>query len=177
MAAVEGSQTGGSMQLVMVAAMARNRVIGRDGGMPWHLPADLAHFKRVTLNHPVVMGRKTFESIGFPLPKRRNIVVTRRTDAHYEGVETAVSLDDALARLEGESTVMLIGGGQLYREALNRADVLELTWIDAEIDGDTTFPAWEPAEWKEVAREHRTPDERNAHAMDFVRLERVSPGR
>lgn len=161
------------MQLILVAAMARNRVIGRDGGMPWHLPADLAHFKRVTLNHPVVMGRKTFESIGFPLPKRRNVVVTRRSDVRFDGAETASSLDQALSRLEGEVAVMLIGGGQLYREALPRADVLELTLIDAEIDGDTTFPAWPEEEWREVAREHRSPDERNAYPLDFVRLERV----
>ncbi|MCP1727443.1 dihydrofolate reductase [Natronospira proteinivora] len=160
------------MELVLVAAMTRNRVIGRDGGMPWHLPADLAHFKRVTLNHPVVMGRKTFESIGFALPKRRNVVVTRQSDVRFEGTETAGSLDEALERLADEDTVMVIGGGQLYREALPRATVLELTFIDTEVEGDTTFPEWSAEEWRETSREHRPADERNAHNMNFVRLVR-----
>lgn len=162
------------MNLTLVAAMSRNRVIGRDGGMPWHLPADLAHFKRVTLHHPVVMGRKTRESIGFALPKRRNIVVTRQTDREYKGAEIAASLGEALDRLGDASTVMVIGGGQLYREALRRADAMELTFIETEIEGDTTFPEWSPEEWREVSSEHRPADEKNPYDLRFVRLERVS---
>ncbi len=162
------------MRITLVAAMTRNRVIGRDGGMPWHLPADLAHFKRVTLDHPVIMGRKTFESIGFALPRRRNIVVTRNPDAEFEGAETSTSLDEALSLLDGSEDVMVLGGGELYRQALPHADAMELTFIDAEVDGDTTFPEWSPGAWREVSREHRPADERNAHAMDFVRLERIS---
>lgn len=161
------------MHITLVAAMSRNRVIGRDGGMPWHLPADLAHFKRVTLNHPVIMGRKTFQSIGFALPKRRNIVITRQPNARFKGAEAAASLDEALRHLGGGETAMIIGGGQLYREALSVADAMELTFIDADIDGDTTFPEWSPAEWREVSREHRPADERNAHDLAFVRLQRV----
>ena len=164
------------MDIVLVAAMTRNRVIGRDGGMPWHLPADLAHFKRVTLNHPVIMGRKTFESIGFALPKRRNIVVTRQADAVFKGAETAASLSDALDMLDGTETVMLIGGGQLYREALPLATHMELTFIDAEIDGDTSFPEWPADEWREVIREYRAADKKNVHDLDFVSLERVKVG-
>ncbi|MDQ2070462.1 type 3 dihydrofolate reductase [Natronospira bacteriovora] len=160
------------MEIVLVAAMARHHVIGRDGGMPWHLPADLAHFKRVTLNHPVIMGRKTFESIGFALPKRRNIVVTRNPEAEFPGAEVATSLEEALARVADSETVMVIGGGQLYREALPRATRLELTFIDAEIDGDTAFPAWSSEQWGEVSREHRPADEKNAHDLAFVTLER-----
>lgn len=160
------------MKLVLVAAMARDRVIGRDGGMPWHLPADLAHFKRVTLDHPVIMGRHTRESIGRALPRRRNIVVSRRPELAYRDAEVAPSVEAALSLVSGEATVMVIGGGQIYREVLPRADVMELTFIDAEIDGDTRFPEWDAAEWREVAREYRPADERNAHAMDFVRLER-----
>jgi len=158
------------MDLVLVAAMTQNRVIGRDGGMPWHLPADLAHFKRVTVDHPVVMGRKTFESIGFALPKRRNIVVTRQSGASFKGAETASSLEDALAKLDGEATVMIIGGGQLYREALPKAMAMELTFIDTEVEGDTTFPEWSADEWQEDSRAHRPADEKNAYDMDFVRL-------
>jgi len=164
------------MDIVLVAAMTRNRVIGRDGGMPWHLPADLAHFKRVTLKHPVVMGRKTFESIGFALPKRRNIVVTRSPDAVFKGAETAASLDEALTMLEGTGTVMVIGGGQLYREALPLATRMELTLIDAEVEGDTTFPEWPADEWREVSRVHRPADEKNVQGLDFVSLERVRAG-
>ncbi|MEA5446374.1 type 3 dihydrofolate reductase [Gammaproteobacteria bacterium AB-CW1] len=161
------------MDIVLVAAMTRNRVIGKEGGMPWHLPADLAHFKRVTLNHPVVMGRKTFESIGFALPKRRNIVVTRQENAVFKGAETAASLSEALERLAGTETVMLIGGGQLYREALPLATHMELTFIDAEIDGDTCFPEWPVDEWQEISREHRPADEKNPHNLDFVSLKRI----
>jgi dihydrofolate reductase len=160
------------MHITLVAAMSRNRVIGRDGGMPWHLPADLAHFKRVTLNHPVIMGRKTFESIGFALPKRRNIIVTRQPGAVFKGAETAASLERALSLMGEPDTVMVIGGGQLYREALPKADAMELTFIDADIDGDTTFPEWSAEEWQEVSREHRPADEKNAHDLEFVRLQR-----
>ncbi len=162
------------MHITLVAAMSRNRVIGRDGGMPWHLPADLAHFKRVTLNHPVIMGRKTFQSIGFALPKRRNIVVTRQADAAFKGAETATSLAQALSLLGEPDAVMVIGGGQLYREALPMADTMELTFIDADIDGDTTFPEWSAEEWQEVSREHRPADEKNVHDLEFVRFERES---
>lgn len=161
------------MKITLVAAMARSRIIGRDGGMPWHLPADLAHFKRVTVNHPVVMGRKTFQSIGFALPRRRNIVITRQPNARFEGAEAAASLDEALRHLGSEESVMIIGGGQLYREALPMADAMELTFIDADVDGDTRFPEWSESEWREVSNQHRPADEGNPHDLRFVRLERV----
>src|SRR6056297_2326496 len=116
--------------VVLVAALARNRVIGADGGMPWHLPADLARFKQVTLGHPVIMGRATFESIGRPLPGRRNIVLSRRGFDAPRGVECAGSLDEALDRLDADTPAMVIGGGQVYAEALPGAARMELTLIE-----------------------------------------------
>lgn len=141
----------------LVAALARNRVIGAGDRLPWHLPEDLRRFKRLTMGAPVIMGRKTHQSIleqaGRPLPGRRNIVVTRQADARWDGCEVARSLDDAIA-LAGEAPeVFVIGGAELYRLALPRADRLYLTLIDADYEGDTFFPAFDPADWRETARE------------------------
>lgn len=158
-----------SVELTLVVAMTPDRVIGRDGGMPWHLPADLAHFKRVTLGHPVIMGRRTYESIGRPLPGRENVVVTRDRDYRAEGCTLVHSLEDALAGRDGE--LMLIGGGQLYREALPAATRIHQTLIHAEIAGDTRFPELDEG-WTLVAEDHREPDEHNAHRMSFRLLER-----
>lgn len=155
--------------LIIVAAMAENRVIGREGGMPWHLPADLKHFKAVTMQHPIVMGRRTYESIGRALPGRTNIVITHRRDYTAPGCRIAGSLDEALTGLEGE--VMIIGGGEIYRQALPRTSRIHLTLIHTRVDGDTTFPELGP-EWVEVEREERPADERNPYALSFLRLER-----
>ncbi|MDT8437688.1 MAG: dihydrofolate reductase [Wenzhouxiangellaceae bacterium] len=157
-------------ELVLVAAMARNRVIGIDGRMPWHLPADLKHFKAVTLGHPVVMGRKTFASIGRALPGRRNLVVSRTLSTAPEGVELAGSLGHAL-KLAGDGPVMVIGGGELYRQALARADRLELTLVDAEPDGDTCFPMLGP-DWQLAHMRVRPADDANAQRLVFCRLVR-----
>jgi len=154
--------------------MARNRVIGDAGGMPWHLPADLKHFKAVTLGHPVIMGRRTFESIGRPLPGRRNVVVSRSQPELPDGVVLADSLDSALAAAAA-GRVMVIGGGQIYREALARADRLELTLIDAVIGGDTVFPEWPPAEWRLAAMAARPADEANPCNLVFATFERARP--
>jgi dihydrofolate reductase len=156
----------GRSEIVLVAALARNRVIGVDGGMPWHLPADLKHFKRITLGHPVVMGRRTFESIGKPLPGRRNIVLSTSLAQPPDGVELHDSLDGALAALDDEA-VMIIGGGALYEQALPRADRLELTLVDAAPDGDTRFPAWNRRDWALEAMERRPADDANAHPLVF----------
>lgn len=158
-------------ELVLVAAMARNRVIGDAGGMPWHLPADLKHFKTVTMGHPVIMGRRTFESIGKPLPGRTNVVVSRGRPDLPEGVLLAGSLDEALERIGGD-TAMVIGGGEVFRQALPRADCMELTLIDAAINGDTCFPEWSSADWKLTDMSARPPDERNAHALVFASFAR-----
>lgn len=162
----------GSTEITLVAAMARNRVIGREGGMPWHLPADLKHFKTVTMGCPIVMGRRTFESIGRPLPGRSNIVISRSRLELPGGVLLAGSLDEAI-NLAGAGRVMVIGGGQIYREALERADRLELTLIDAVITGDTVFPEWSEVEWQLVKMRSRPADESNSYNLVFATFERA----
>lgn len=159
------------MRISLIVAMAKNRIIGRDNQMPWHLPADFAYFKKVTLGHPVIMGRKTFESIGRPLPGRRNIVVSRNPAFRADGVEVVASLEQALDACQGEE-VFVIGGATLYAEALPRVDRIFLTEVDALPAGDTLFPPLEKNQWREVARERREADAKNLHAMEFVVLEK-----
>ena len=139
--------------LTLVAAMAQNRAIGIDNKLPWHLPEDLHHFKQLTLGKPVIMGRKTHESIGRPLPGRRNIVVSRQPGLVLDGVEVVSSLAAALAAAEGGDEVCLIGGAQLYAQALALADCLQLTELACEVAGDAFFPAFSLDEWQEVRRE------------------------
>ncbi|OHX13990.1 dihydrofolate reductase [Chromobacterium sphagni] len=140
-------------RLTLVAAMAANRTIGIENRLPWRLPEDLKHFKAVTLGKPVVMGRKTWDSIGRPLPGRRNIVVTRQQGWRAEGAEAAHSLDEALALAGDVEEVCLIGGAELYRQAMARADKLCLTEIAQPFDGDAHFPAFAAEDWREAARE------------------------
>lgn len=141
-----------AQEVVLVAALARNHVIGAGGTMPWHLPEDLRHFKAVTMGHPLVMGRATFDSIGRPLPGRRTIVLTRDASWSRAGVDVATSFADALARA-GAGPVMVVGGGTVYEQALPLADRLELTLIDASPAGDTFFPAIAESDWEERSRE------------------------
>ena len=158
----------------MIAAMANNRVIGKDNDMPWHMPADLKHFKAVTMGKPVVMGRKTFESIGRPLPGRTNVVVTRNSEWQAEGVEVVSSTDEALNVLKDVDEVMIIGGGKIYEQMLPLATTLYLTFIELEVEGDTQFPDWEKvASWSEVAREAHSADEKNSHPYQFVTLKKL----
>jgi dihydrofolate reductase len=136
------------MRIAMIAAMANNRVIGKDNQMPWHLPEDLRHFKAMTLGKPVVMGRKTFESIGRPLPGRHNIVISRQADYHPEGVSRAASFEDVLSLVGPDcEELVIIGGGQLYQQLLPLVDVLYLTFIDLDVNGDTFFPDWNEQDW------------------------------
>ena len=144
------------MKISLVAAVARDGVIGRDGGLPWRLPEDMAHFREMTTGHPVVMGRRTWDSLPDrfrPLPGRRNVVVTSNGAWSVEGAERAASLDAALQLLTGEERVSVIGGGAIFSAALPLADELILTEIDLEVAGDTFFPAWDRAEFEETARE------------------------
>lgn len=144
--------------LTLIVARAANGTIGRDNQLPWRLPEDLAHFKRATLGKPIVMGRKTFESIGRPLPGRRNIVVSRNQELQIEGCEVASSLVDALRLCVGAEEVCLIGGAQLYAEALPSADKLIVTEIAREFEGDAFFPAPDPAVWRVAnAERHHAP--------------------
>jgi dihydrofolate reductase len=155
--------------ITLVVAIDAQRGIGVDNKLPWHLPEDLAHFKRVTLGHPIIMGRKTFDSIGRPLPKRRNIVVTRNRDWRHEGVDSAASLADAIA-LVGDEPASIIGGAQVFTEAVQIADRMIVTHIDGVYRCDTFFPEIDPAVWTVTAREdHRSSD---GVAFSFVTYER-----
>ncbi|WP_392545155.1 dihydrofolate reductase [Oryzobacter telluris] len=137
----------------LIAAVARNGVIGLDGGMPWHLPEELAHFKATTMGHTLVMGRRTFDSIGRALPGRRTVVVTRDASWHHPGVETAHSFPEAIALSGPADEVFVAGGAQVYAEALPFAHRLVLTEVDAEPEGDTWFPRWDRSQWHETSRE------------------------
>ena len=157
------------MRVTLLAAVARNGVIGRGGGLPWHLPADLAHFKRTTMGHTIVMGRRTYDSIGSPLPGRVTVVVTRRPAWRVDGFSSAASLEQALALATGDE-VFVVGGGQLYREAMPLADRILLSEVPDSPDGDTWFPDVDPAVWHETGR---TP----AKGFDIVTYERLThPG-
>ncbi|MGH3126632.1 MAG: dihydrofolate reductase [Gaiellaceae bacterium] len=142
--------------MTLVAAVARGGVIGRDGGIPWRLPEDMARFRAVTLGHSVVMGRRTWESLPDqfqPLPGRGNVVVTRNPDWSAQGADRVGSIEEALTLLESEPKVLVIGGGEIYRAALPYADELLLTEIDADVEGDTTFPTWNREAFEEVSRD------------------------
>jgi dihydrofolate reductase len=159
--------------IALVAALGRNGVIGAGGTMPWHLPADLKHFRRLTRGHVVVMGRKTFESIGGALKGRTNLVLTRALTFSAAGCEVLHAIEPIL---QEERPVFIIGGAELYREFLPHADRLYLTRIDAEFAGDTFFPAFDSAQWRLVAAEPREQDEKNPYDLVFETYERAGGG-
>jgi dihydrofolate reductase len=162
------------MKISMIAAMANDRIIGLDNKMPWHLPADLKFFKRVTLGKPVIMGRKTYQSIGRPLPGRKNIVITRDINLKIEGVECVQTLEQATSVVGDVDEVMIIGGATIYEQFLAQTDRLYLTFIDLKTKGDTQFPDYkEIAQWFEIERESHLKDEKNVHNYEFVTLDRV----
>ena len=158
------------MQVSLLAALDRNFAIGRGNALPWHLPDDLRRFKALTLGKPVLMGRKTAESLGRALPKRRNLVLTRSGRAPFEGMQAVASLDEAIALAAGEAgELCVIGGGEVYALALPRATQLHLTWVDTTVDqADAFFPRFDPADWREVARVAHPADAAHAHAFAFV---------
>lgn len=159
-------------EVVIIVALTQNRVIGRDNAMPWRLKADLARFKALTLAHPILMGRKTWESLGRPLPGRRNLVVTRDPDYRAPGAETFPGIESALAAAGAGERIFIIGGADIYRQSLALADRLLLTEIHAEIDGDAHFPALDPAQFIEVSRLPHKADADNDHDFDFVEYRR-----
>jgi dihydrofolate reductase len=156
----------------IIAAMDRNRLIGNKNRLPWHLPADLAHFKHVTMGKPIIMGRKTFESIGRPLPGRTNIVLTRSADFHAEGVMAANTLQQALDYAASADEVMIIGGSAVYELALPRADRLYMTYIEGSFDGDAWFPDLDSEQWHIISSEEHSADAKNTCAYRFVTYER-----
>jgi dihydrofolate reductase len=163
------------MRRSLVVAVARNGVIGRDNQLPWRLPDDLAYFKRVTLAHPVVMGRRTWQSIGKPLPGRTNIVVTHDPGFRAPGCVVAHSLDEAWRAAEGADEACVIGGTSLFAETLPLADVIHLTEVEADVEGDTYFPRFDRSAWKETEVGRHAADARHAYPFRIVRLERRSP--
>lgn len=163
------------MKLTLIVAVADNGVIGRQNELPWRLPEDLKRFKALTMGKPIIMGRKTFDSIGKPLAGRTNIVVTRQSNLSLSGCVVVDSLTAALQAAGLAEEVMVIGGGEIYQQALLQAKCIELTEVHAAVDGDARFPALNTQQWREISREDHAADERHAHSYSFVTLERVNP--
>lgn len=166
------------MNLAIIVAQAKNRVIGINNKLPWHLPEDLRYFKQVTMGKPIIMGRNTYESIGRPLPGRTNIVISRQPDYSPAGVkvvaslELAIELAESIALIDGAQEAMVIGGAQIYAQALDRADRLYLTEVDAEIEGDAWFPEFSRDKWAEVGREDFQAEGPNPYNYSFIVLDR-----
>ena len=163
------------MLVSLVVAAATNNAIGKNGTMPWHLPNDMKHFKNITWGMPVVMGRKTFESLGKPLAGRKNIVITRQPGWKAEGAVVVQTIDDALFLVKETDAkeAMVIGGGEIYKTLFNKAGRIYLTRIEAEPDADTFFPAISPKEWKMVSQQKHEADEKNAYRYSFEIWERI----
>lgn len=166
------------MRLSLIVGMAKNRAIGLDGAMPWHISEDLKYFKRVTLGAPILMGRKTFDSIGRPLPGRANIIVTRDTRYRHDGVivvhelEAGITKAKALAEIDDKDEIFVIGGAQIYELALPMADRLYITEIHRTLDGDTWFPEFDATDWVELTRDDQEPETPEGPAFSFVVLDR-----
>lgn len=156
------------MEKILIAAVGKNLELGLNNDLIWHLPNDLKHFKTVTGTSPIIMGRKTYESIGRALPKRKNIVISRNPDLKIDGCECFTSFEQALASLDGEGKVFLIGGGQLYRQYIDQMDVLEITEVQDSFEADTFFPEINKNLWIEVSRKKNHADSKNLHDYDFV---------
>jgi dihydrofolate reductase len=172
------SPTSSDITVTLVVAAARNGVIGKDGGLPWRLSSDLKRFKANTIGRPVIMGRKTCQSIGKPLPGRDNIVITRDSAFTAAGVSTALDIESALelartkANASGASEICVIGGGEIYRQTFDLADRLIVTFVEADVDGDTRFPEINSDEWEEVSSESHPAGEKDSHATRHVVFER-----
>lgn len=169
------------MKLAMIVAMAKNNVIGLDNDMPWHLPADLQWFKKTTLGSPIIMGRKTYESIGRPLPGRLNIILSRDSSLSIEGCTVVNSIEDAMRAAEDanqasdnpKEEVFITGGSHLYNTFLEQADTLYITLIDAKLEGDTFFPDYTQYNWQEIHKSEHPADDKNPYSLTFLKLERI----
>ena len=159
------------MQTTIIVARSKNGVIGKDGDLPWHLPEDLKRFKSLTTNHAIIMGRKTWDSIGRPLPNRQNIVISRDSTKKFEGATLAPTLDAALEIVEPHRSPFIIGGSEIYRLALDVTQTIEMTLIDAEVDGDTFFPDLNPNDWEEIKRSLQL-DEKTQLRYAFITYQR-----
>lgn len=161
------------MKLSIIVAMDRNRVIGKDDTLPWHISADLQNFKKITMGKPIIMGRKTHESIGRPLPGRENIILTRDTAYQATGCTILHSLEEIFEHCKDVDEVMITGGSEIYKHTLEQASRLYLTEVHTEVEGDTLFPEFDRNQWKEVSREEFKADEKNEFDYSFLVLERV----
>lgn len=155
----------------LIAAMDNNRLIGKDNALPWHLPADLQHFKSITMSKPILMGRKTYDSIGRPLPGRQNIVLTRG-DTEIEGVTLVHSIDESIAAAGDAEEVMVIGGSSIYELVLPKVQRMYLSFVDGEFEGDAWFPEFNESEWDIIEEKTQQPDEKNTHVCRFVTYQR-----
>lgn len=160
------------MSIAIIAALGNQRVIGYQNQLPWHLPADFKHLKLITMGKPIIMGRKTYESIGKPLPGRTNVIVTRNTNYQVAGCVIVNSLAQALQATQAEPEVIIFGGTEIFKQALPLAQRLYLTWVHADFVGDTFFPAWNEHEWCEIERQDFKADEKNSYDYSFVTLDR-----
>jgi dihydrofolate reductase len=175
--ALNGEAAAPAAALELVVAVAENDVIGRGNQLPWHLPADLRHFKSLTLGKPVLMGRKTYDSIGRALPGRTNIVLSRSAEFSPSDCMVVKSLDDARIAAGAQPALMVIGGAEIYRQCLPLASRIHLTLVHAQIEGgDTIFAGWRGGEWNASSRERHEADDRNAYAYSFITLERMGSG-
>lgn len=156
----------------IVVAISENHVIGKDNQLLWYMPSDLKHFKDITTGHTVIMGRKTFDSVGKPLPRRRNIIITRRSIT-IEGCEVVNSIEEAFSLCKDEPEVFIVGGAEIYKQAMSITDRIYLTIIYKEFEGDSFFPEINKQAWKEVFREDHQPDDRNPLPYSFITLERI----
>ena len=160
------------MTISIITAVSENNVIGLDNKLPWHLPADLKHFKSTTMGHHIIMGRKTFESFGKPLPDRVNIIITRQRDFKAGDCIVVHSLEEAIRAVKNDDEPFICGGAAIYKEALQIANKMYLTRIHGSFEGDTFFPEFDQSSWKEIQREEFEPDERNPHRYSFSVFER-----
>lgn len=161
--------------LSIIVAVADNGVIGSGNQLPWRLPEDLKRFKALSLGKPIVMGRKTFDSIGRPLPGRLNIVISRQPGLQLPGCRVVASIDEAIAAAQPAPEIVIVGGAEIYRQVLPSVRIIHLTRVHAEIAGDALFPQLQPGQWREIAQEYHPADERHAYAFTFSTLERVAP--
>ena len=163
------------MIVSVIAAMSQAGVIGLGGDLPWHLSADLRRFRKLTTGHHIIMGRKTYDSLGRPLPDRTSVVITRNADYRPAGVLTVGSLAEALEASAGDEEAFVIGGGQIYAQAMPLADRLHLTTVLGEFDGDTHFPDWDRNVWRCVEKSEHSADEKNPHAYCYEQFDRINP--
>lgn len=161
------------MKVSLIVAVDQKNGIGKNNQLPWHLPADLQHFKKITTGFPIIMGRKTYDSIGKPLPNRRNIVISRQESLQISGVEICESLQNAISRCKDEEEVFIIGGAQIFEQALNLADSIYLTIIQNNFEADTFFPEFDKNLWKESLNEAHEPDEKNVYPYNFKKFDKI----